>query len=136
VNRKEEDTIITAAALAHGLDPAFLMAIRRQENGGPGREMGVLTVPAPTFEEQVAVACKTVRNRLAEYNVNPLSMIVTDAPDGTRRIVYSPGFIAWFAERWAPVGAANDPGGLNRHWARGVSIFYDRLARNRKETVV
>lgn len=29
--------------------------------------------------------------------------------------------------KWAPVGAANDPTGLNRHWANGVGTFYRAL---------
>jgi len=29
--------------------------------------------------------------------------------------------------KWAPVGAANDPGSLNQHWAGGVGTFYRAL---------
>lgn len=29
--------------------------------------------------------------------------------------------------KWAPLGAANDPGGLNQHWATGVGTYYRAL---------
>jgi hypothetical protein len=29
-------------------------------------------------------------------------------------------FLEYLARRWAPIGAKNDPGGLNRHWLRNV----------------
>lgn len=29
--------------------------------------------------------------------------------------------------KWAPIGAANDPTGLNQHWANGVGAFYRAL---------
>ncbi len=29
--------------------------------------------------------------------------------------------------KWAPIGAANDPGGLNQHWANGVGTYYRAL---------
>ncbi|MCX7730169.1 MAG: hypothetical protein N2205_02980, partial [Candidatus Caldatribacterium sp.] len=33
-------------------------------------------------------------------------------------------FIAFLGRRWAPVGAANDPKGLNRFWVDNVRYFY------------
>lgn len=35
--------------------------------------------------------------------------------------------IATIAPKWAPIGAANDPGDLNSHWTAGVSRYYDAL---------
>lgn len=35
--------------------------------------------------------------------------------------------IAEIGAKWAPVGAKNDPSGLNQHWTRGVSGYYATL---------
>ena len=35
--------------------------------------------------------------------------------------------IAAIQERWAPLGATNDPTGLNSNWSRGVARFYAEL---------
>lgn len=32
--------------------------------------------------------------------------------------------------KWAPVGAGNDPGGLNQHWTKNVSQYYRELGGN------
>ena len=38
----------------------------------------------------------------------------------------NPGsFLDFMAKRWAPVGAENDPGGLNRHWVKNVRYFLE-----------
>ena len=35
--------------------------------------------------------------------------------------------IAKIGAKYAPVGAANDPTGLNNHWTQGVSNYYSKL---------
>ena len=34
------------------------------------------------------------------------------------------GFLAFLANRYCPVGAKNDPKGLNKHWLSNVSYYY------------
>lgn len=51
----EQEAIIRIARQA-GVDPRLLAAVRLTENGGPGREFGVLSVPAPTYDDQERVA--------------------------------------------------------------------------------
>jgi hypothetical protein len=41
-------------------------------------------------------------------------------------------FISWLGNTYCPVGAANDPTGLNKNWKRNVSYYYTRLAGRRK----
>ena len=35
-------------------------------------------------------------------------------------------FIAFLGARYAPIGALNDPQGLNRNWLKNVTRFYNR----------
>lgn len=84
----------------------LLRAIYLAERGGPGREMGVLTPAA---------------QRLKGDHAKSLELQARWAA-GTIKRRYT-GDLAAFAARWAPVGAANDPQGLNRHWLPNVRRF-------------
>jgi hypothetical protein len=120
----DERRAIQRAAARAGVDPAFLQALRRTENGGPGREFGVLSVPAPTYEDQVRVAAETVKRNVERFEGGGGRAV--DAASGR----YTPEFVAFFSRRYAPVGAANDPSGLNRHHARNLLRLYtDAVAR-------
>lgn|SRR5574340_113409 len=116
---------ITAAADRRGLDARFLMAIRRQEHGAPGRDFGVLSLHAPTYMDQLTAAARTLTHRLAHYPANPWAIISIDPT--TERLIYSYDFIAHFARSWAPVGAANDTHQLNRYWPTNVQQLYTDL---------
>lgn len=35
-------------------------------------------------------------------------------------------FITFLARRYAPIGAANDPTGLNKNWIKNVRYYYER----------
>lgn len=38
--------------------------------------------------------------------------------------------------KWAPIGAANDPGGLNRYWADGVGTYYAAMGGDRERPIL
>lgn len=125
---EEELALIREAAEHYGIDARFVAAIRRAEWGGPGREFGVLSVDAPTYEEQLDVTCKSVRNRVAEYDGNPTTRV--DRPGWSRRLAYCDAFVERFAARWAPAGAPNDPHGMNSAWLGNVRALYGRYVRD------
>lgn len=61
-----------------------------------------------TREEAIRVVCRSVVHRMADF-------------------VYQNGkttFIDYMRDKWAPLGAANDPHGLNAHWAPNVSSLW------------
>ena len=104
-----EDAIMNHVAEEYKLNPAqhkLLKAIRKQENGGPGREFGVLHPDAMRYKD------------------DPYKSYVTQAhwAAGTIKKRYT-GDVDKFAKRWAPVGAKNDPKGLNKNWAKNVKKF-------------
>src|SRR5512139_1473559 len=126
----EEMDEITAAATDRGVDALFIAAIRRAENGSPGGvfgEFGVPTKTAPTYRRQAEVCASTVRGLLIRFDGNPFDPVPVSTEGGARRAVYRQEFIAAVARQYAPIGADNDPEGLNRHWESNVSKFYREL---------
>jgi hypothetical protein len=123
----DEVALIKIAAARYGLDWHFIAAIRKAENGGPGREFGVLSVNAATYTAQLEVCCQSVRHRLVEYDQDNQTLALHDTPDGKQTLTYGREFISWFAGIWAPNGASNDPVQLNRNWSRNVSYWYFHL---------
>ena len=116
----EEIAAITATAVAFGVDAKFVGCIRKVENGGPGREFGVLDGHADTYALQLQECCRTVAHRLYLYG-GQLEPFVYDASG----LHYSPGFIEYFAGIWAPtIGATNDPTGENEHWLPNMTRLY------------
>jgi hypothetical protein len=103
------------------IDPALLAALRRVENGGPGREFGVLSVPAPSLEEQARIAANSIQRSAARFARQ--GGAVVDPATGR----YTEGFLRYFSARYAPVGAANDPAGLNRFHAANLIAVYRRV---------
>lgn len=112
---EQEAPIIEAVSDEYNVDPAFLMAIRRQEAGPPGCEFGVKSVAAGTYDDQLRIACITVAHRLACYPNNPL----TRGPI-SRRLLYSNTWINYFGSIWAPL--SDSP--LNASWIPNVIDFY------------
>lgn len=105
----------------YDVDPRALIALRVVENGGPGREFGVLSVPAPTFHDQARVAAVSFRNAEHRYRKETgLEPVVNSA--------YSAEFLRFFSARWAPEGAENDPDNLNAYHAGNLVRVYESLA--------
>jgi hypothetical protein len=117
----DESGRILDVAESFGIDPRFLAALRQAEGGGPGREFGVLSVSAPTYDEQIDVAARTIRNNLARYEDAMRQSPIGD--DGR----YTTDFIRWFSARYAPIGADNDPGHLNEHHAGNLIAGYSNI---------
>lgn len=110
VHAEENDVAIALrVAREYELSPfqtRVLLCTRLVENGRPGREYGVLHSRAlnTTQINQAQWAAGTIKKRLP-----------------TRRDLTS------FAARWAPMGAANDPHELNRHWIHNVEACLAQL---------
>jgi hypothetical protein len=80
-----EQVLIRDAPSRAAVDPRCLGALRRAENGGPGREFGVLSVPAPTYEDQVRLAAASIRRNVERFVKRPGEWPSTPPRDGTRR---------------------------------------------------
>ena len=107
-----------AAGVANGIDPRLLVAIATQETSletyGPAQAIHNAFGMGPGIAySSDADAIRAAAENLARNYV----------ADGITTIPA-------IAAKWAPVGAANDPGGLNDSWSSGVSQFFRALGGN------
>lgn len=126
INWNVELPKIRAASTLKHVDACFIAAIRQTEDGGQGIEFGVEPPGAYDYEGQLRMTVTTVAHRLATYPGNPLSR------DTFGRVVYSDRWIDYFASIWAPIGAKNDPDGLNKNWSGNCKALYAQHIANEK----
>ena len=92
----------------------YVAAIRYAENGGKGKEYGILHPRVkPTYRSQAGWCAATVQKNYDRW--------VKAGRKGE--------FIVFLGNRYCPVGADNDPNGLNKHWFVNVRKYYDRFTR-------
>lgn len=92
----------------------YVSAIRYAENGGKGREYGILHKRVkPTYRSQAGWCAATVQKNYDRW--------VKAGSKGE--------FVVFLGKRYCPVGAKNDPNGLNKHWIGNVRKLYARHAR-------
>ena len=95
---------------------AITAAIRFAEGGSPGREYGILHYECPdTYRGQAGWCAATVQKNWDRY-LNA---------GGDSRDIYS--YIDFLGGRYAPIGADNDPTGLNHNWTGLVVEAFNRL---------
>lgn len=107
------------AGKKHGVDPRFLAAISSQETGGG-----------------TSKAIKNKNNAMGIMKGSKLRSFksVADSINSQARSLTRDGgyytgknTIAKIGGTYAPVGAANDPNGLNKHWIPNITKFYENL---------
>ena len=92
-------------------------AIRFAENGRKGREYGILHPRVkPTYRSQAGWCAATVQKNYDRW---------TKA--GSKG-----DFITFLGNRYCPVGAENDPTGLNKHWIKNVRKLFLSLQKPAK----
>lgn len=125
-----EMSLLRQAAQQHGIDAGMLRALALVEQGptvqgpeGPTKGLGVISVPAPTLEEQADVAGRTTANTLTKYR-----RAIGKEPIEAQQ--YTPDFLRYFSRGgpgypgYAPRGAANDPTNLNENHLRLLLQHY------------
>ena len=91
----------------------IVAAIRYAENGRKGREYGILHKRVgPTYRSQAGWCAATVQKNY----------------DRWEKAGAKGEFVVYLGNRYCPVGAKNDPNGLNRHWIKNVKKFKKRFA--------
>jgi len=86
----------------------IVASIRHAENGGKGREYGILHPRVkPTYRSQAGWCASTVQKHYDRW--------VKGGRIGS--------FISSLGARYCPIGADNDPTGLNTHWIKNVKYY-------------
>lgn len=121
----DEHQVILNAAKRNGIDEndhdtlAMLYAIRKTENGKPGKEFGVLAPgavgkPGQTLDKQAGWAASILMKRKTEWQ----------GMDEKTKANYQ-GFPHYLQSKYSPVGAKNDPKGLNKNWLNNFTTHYN-----------
>jgi hypothetical protein len=108
----------------YGVDPALLAAISMHEtaNGkssafrNKNNAMGVSNASGPIQMRSVEASIEKIANLLGK-GINQGKGPYANAKS-----------IEDIAKRYAPIGAGNDPRGLNKYWTNGVSSNYEKLS--------
>lgn len=125
--RKHADTF-QAAGEKYGVDPRFLAAISMHETGkgtssafrNKNNAMGISNRKGPVRMSSVSASI----NKMAAGLANP------------KGYYRGKTTIGGVANIYAPVGAANDPNGLNGHWAKGVAKYYREMGGDPSQQVI
>jgi D-alanyl-D-alanine carboxypeptidase/Mannosyl-glycoprotein endo-beta-N-acetylglucosaminidase len=115
-----KEDVFQAAANKHGVDAALLMAIAQHETGrgtsaavndknNPGGMMDAATDWAEikkfaSLDEGIDAMAANLKEKYIDQGLTTIEQI---------------------QKKYAPVGATNDPRGLNKDWVSGVSKFYE-----------
>lgn len=100
----------------------LLVAIRCTEQGGPGREMGVLDKRANNLEKQVRWARNTILNNEKRFEKKHFDLLARNPNTG----LFADAFLEYFSGVYAPVGAENDPRTLNKNHLKNLRFFHSR----------
>jgi len=93
-----------------GEERTLLFVIRIIENGDVGREFGVLNPQAMRFKDDPDMSFRTQ----ARWAAGTIKKRFNDNLEG-------------FANRWAPIGAKNDPDNLNKNWFPNAQHWMKKL---------
>lgn len=97
------DPDVRRIAMHFGVDPKLIQAVMRAE----GNIIMAVQCSVPsvrTREQAIEVTCRSAAHAMSDY------LRQRDADS----------FVRFWAHRWAPVGAANDPTSLNVNWPGNV----------------
>ena len=98
--------------------PVLADAIYKAEGGANTRHpYGILKKYKVTTPRQACI--NTIKSGLKRYQTDTKGL----------------EFIPFLAQTYCPIGAKNDPTGLNRHWVKNVSFFYARLLAKKEATL-
>lgn len=109
------DPDVAAVARHFGVDAALLQSVVRAE----GDILKAVRCSLPATKDRAAAL-----DILARSAVHAMSDWVK--ADWTRQAA----FVDFWAKRWAPIGAANDPKGLNANWSKNVTAIWLEKAKD------
>lgn len=106
------------AGRKYNVDPALLVAISQHETGN-GKSRAA--------EEKNNIAGMMGKNGLKSYASVQESIMDMARNVSENYVAKGLTSIATIGAKYAPIGAVNDPTGLNNNWVNGVTKYYNRL---------
>jgi len=105
---------------------AFMLAIRKQEGGKEGKEFGIMHEEAinKNLITQAEWAFATILKDTKRWHLNTLICV------GDRKREDFADWIEYFGTKYCPVGAENDPMGLNKFWLPNVRRNYSDFMKD------
>lgn len=96
---------------------AFMLTVRLIENGKTGTEFGVLHPDAinTDLKNQAEWTMATLIKDTKRWYTGELAK--------GKKEDY-PSFVFYFADKWCPIGADNDPNNLNKNWLPNFQKYY------------
>jgi hypothetical protein len=104
---------VLAVARRFGLDPALLQAVANAE-GDIVRAVQCSLPSVTTREDALCVTARSAVHAMCDW-------IKAAGQDRAER---KQSFLAFWAGRWAPPGAENDPNNLNANWPMNVGRLW------------
>lgn len=101
------DADVRKAAKHFGLDPALVQAVVNAE-GNIVRAVQCSIPSVTTREQALEVTCRSCVHAMSDF-------VKANA---------AVPFVDFWAARWAPIGAANDPKNLNANWPKNVRAYW------------
>ena len=114
--------LVVESAVKAGLDPSLFAAVIAHETGS-GTSNAIINYNNPAG----IMDPKTNWSKLKKFGSLEEGLSYS-AKNLKRRVDESGGNFAKLAQIYAPIGAGNDPKGMNSAWSSGVSKFYNLLA--------
>ncbi len=111
-----EQKVIRTAAERNGIqygsrDWYILLGINRAEGNVKGREFGIMNPEADNLDKQAGWCAASIVKSRARW-------VKAGKPED---------FITFMGRRYCPVGAENDPDGLNVNWVGNVTYWANKL---------
>lgn len=98
------DPDVRGIAASFGIDARLIQAVVNAE--GNIVKAVQCSIPSVTTRDQaLRILCRSAVHALSDF---------------VQQQQLAGDFVAFWGKRWAPVGAANDPHGLNANWATNV----------------
>lgn len=101
------DQDVHEASAHFGVDARLIQAVVNAE-GNILRAVQCSIPSVKTRAEALQILCRSAVHAMSDY-------VKTHDPEA---------FITSWGQRWAPVGASNDPTGLNAHWVHNVKALW------------
>lgn len=101
------DPDVRRIAKKFGIDPQLIQAVVHAE-GNIIKAVQCSVASVTTREQALEITCRSAVHAMSDFI----------------KAYHGVAFVEMWAERWAPVGAENDPTGLNEHWIGNVMGYW------------